>query len=208
MKRVLLFVTLPLAIIAIALLASVNSDRLSAPEMSFSGGSEFYVDGTLVDAAVDPYPRKVQRDDSLIFTLRLQPESPSPSPAPDDVNETNGTLTPTLTAPDCSVTPLGGLQTLPTQQATFDAFVWTWSVDSCKEPGDKALLLALAYVGNKGDEADSDPRLVEGVAYVDFSDGPSWGTSAQVVGVITSFLAALAPFVPLVLKRMSKDAPG
>jgi hypothetical protein len=205
LKRVLLFVTLPLAVIAIAVFAYVDAYRVLPPNVTYQGGNEFGVEGQLVDAAVDPFPRSVNINDSLIITLRLKSAtpgaSPPPMPPPGVANETNGTLTPTLSGPDCTVTPQGGAsQTMSTSQTSLDAFVWTWSIDRCETSGDKAVLLALKYAG---DGPTSDPNPLQVVAHINVTEGPSLVGASQVVVIITGLLAALAPFVQMAINRKS-----
>jgi hypothetical protein len=205
LKRVLLFVTLPLAVVAIAVFAYVDAYRVLPPNVTYQGGNEFGVEGQLVDAVVDPFPRSVSINNSLIITLRLKPAMPgaSPPPAlpPGVANETNGTLTPTLSGPDCTVTPQDGAsQAMSTAQTSLDAFVWTWSIDRCETSGDKAVLLSLKYAG---DGPTSDPNPLEVVAHIDVTEGPSLDAASRIVAIVTGLLAALAPFVQMLINSKS-----
>ncbi len=119
-RHTLLFITLPLFVIAVALLlvggifayqrsqseqrqATVNDQAKKVAEGAASSGFDFFVQGRAVEAVLTPASTEIQRGDSLSITLRLKPGSFNNTSGLGD--ERDGVLTPTLSVGDCSVTP-------------------------------------------------------------------------------------------------------
>jgi hypothetical protein len=202
-RRILLYVTAPLALLSVVAIWYATHSSPSLPKDNEYTGHEFAVEGQVVDAVLDDFPRSIRSSDSLTITLRLK-AAPSVKSLAGLANEAHGALTPSLTAADCTVTPQGATSmTIPTKQYSLDEFVWTWSIDGCKTAGVKALQLLLVYAG---DSATGDPHAYKREAFVRVTEPFSLTNTLAALGAISSFLTAASLIVNPLLKKRS-DSP-
>lgn len=214
-RRALLFVTLPLFVIAIALLlvgfyfafqrsqyehrqAELNAKAEQDAEVAASSGFDFLVQGRSVVAKLIPASPEIRRGDSLSITLRLD-ANPSRSTAGLG-NEYDGVLTPALSVGDCTVTP--AMASSKSTKAMLAAFVWQWSADDCKSAGSKAVQVLLAFRPD-GAANGSDPVAYRGLQFVRFDDPFSWDQTLQVLGAVAGLLSAASALAAIFIRKAS-----
>ncbi|MGA8534637.1 MAG: hypothetical protein WB615_11055 [Candidatus Tumulicola sp.] len=214
-RRALLFVSLPLFIIATVLLlvglyfalqrsqyerqqTKLNEQAQTNAEVAASSGFDFLVQGRSVAAKLIPASAEVRRGDSLSVTLRLD-NNPLPSTAGLG-NEYDGVLTPTLSVGDCTVTP--AVASSKATKEMLPAFVWQWSADDCKSAGSKAVQVLLAFRPYGADNG-SDPVAYRGLQFVRFDDPFSWEQTLQVLGAVAGLLSAASALAAVFIRKVS-----
>ena len=134
-------------------------------------------------------PDEIRRTDSLavVFSLQDLGTNAKRDQKVGLADEKTGSLRPTLTAGDCTVTAQDSALEKSTEEP-FPAFVWQWSIDDCKTAGYKSVLLLLSYRGNSA----GDAVAYRDMQFVHVTDELSSQDVIAFVGAAATILAAVA----------------
>lgn len=207
-QRALLFVTFALLVVTIVLFAIAwkyeqqktlanNQTTEQKASAAASSGFDFLVQGRPVEAKLLLASKEIHRGDSLSVTLQLDKATFGTAGVG---NEHDGSLTPTLSVGDCTVTPAQASS--KSTDAMLPAFVWNWSVDNCQSSGDKVVQAILGFSGPEPNNG-SDPIAFRDLQYVRVDDAFSWDLTLKIAGTIAALLTAASGLAVALKKKPS-----